>query len=27
MQRALNVAALPEGWKEYFREKLDQLEG
>jgi MOSC domain-containing protein YiiM len=27
MQRALNVAALPEGWKEYFREKLDRLEG
>jgi MOSC domain-containing protein YiiM len=27
MQRALKVAALPEGWKEYFREKLDRLEG
>ncbi len=24
--RALKVAALPEGWKEYFREKLDRLE-
>lgn len=27
MQRALKVEALPEGWKEYFREKLDRLEG
>jgi MOSC domain-containing protein YiiM len=27
MQRALKVAALPEGWKAYFREKLDRLEG
>jgi len=26
MQRALKVAALPEGWKEYFREKLDRLQ-
>jgi MOSC domain-containing protein YiiM len=25
MLRALKVAALPEGWKEYFREKLDRL--
>jgi MOSC domain-containing protein YiiM len=26
MQRALKVAALPEGWKEYFRKKLDRLQ-
>jgi MOSC domain-containing protein YiiM len=26
IQRALKVAALPEGWKEYFREKLDRLQ-
>lgn len=25
MQRALHVAALPESWKEYFRERLEQV--
>jgi MOSC domain-containing protein YiiM len=26
MQRALKVGALPEGWKEYFKEELDRIQ-
>jgi 3-alpha domain len=25
VQRALRVAALPESWKEYFRQRLEQI--
>jgi hypothetical protein len=25
LQRALRVPALPESWKEYFRERLEQI--
>ncbi|MGC1873060.1 MAG: MOSC domain-containing protein [Acidobacteriaceae bacterium] len=27
VRRAIRVEALPEGWKEYFRERLEQVEG
>jgi MOSC domain-containing protein YiiM len=27
LRRALHVAALPESWKQYFRERLEKREG